>query len=43
MDRVYEAFVHWADAILVTTPIRWGAPVSLFQNGRADELRSESR
>jgi multimeric flavodoxin WrbA len=31
LDRVYEAFVHWADAILITTSIRWGAPVSLYQ------------
>ena len=25
LDQVYEAFVHWADVILVATPIRWGA------------------
>jgi nitrite reductase/ring-hydroxylating ferredoxin subunit/multimeric flavodoxin WrbA len=31
LDRVYEAFVHWADAIIVTTSIRWGAPSSLYQ------------
>src|SRR5206468_3477858 len=24
MDQVYEAFVHWADAIIVASPIRWG-------------------
>ena len=30
LDRVYEAFVHWADVILVSTPIRWGAPSSLY-------------
>ncbi len=30
LDRVYEAVVHWADAILVTTPIRWGAASSLY-------------
>ena len=30
LDRVYEAFVHWADVILVATPIRWGAASSLF-------------
>ena len=24
MARVYEAFVHWADVVLVATPIRWG-------------------
>lgn len=31
LDRVYEAFVHWADAILIATSIRWGAPSSLYQ------------
>jgi multimeric flavodoxin WrbA/nitrite reductase/ring-hydroxylating ferredoxin subunit len=30
MDRVYEALVHWADAIIVSTPIRWGAASSLY-------------
>jgi nitrite reductase/ring-hydroxylating ferredoxin subunit/multimeric flavodoxin WrbA len=30
MDRVYDAFVHWADAIIVATPIRWGAASSLY-------------
>ena len=30
MDRVYEAIVHWADVILVATPIRWGAASSLY-------------
>ena len=30
MDQVYEAFVHWADVILVSTPIRWGAASSLY-------------
>ena len=30
LDRVYEAIVHWADAILITTPIRWGAASSLY-------------
>ena len=30
LDRVYEAVVHWADAILVTTPIRWGVASSLY-------------
>ncbi|SEF06001.1 NADPH-dependent FMN reductase [Rhizobiales bacterium GAS191] len=24
MDVVYEALVHWADAIILATPIRWG-------------------
>jgi nitrite reductase/ring-hydroxylating ferredoxin subunit/multimeric flavodoxin WrbA len=30
MDQVYEALVHWADAIIVATPIRWGAASSLY-------------
>jgi multimeric flavodoxin WrbA/nitrite reductase/ring-hydroxylating ferredoxin subunit len=30
MDRVYEALVHWADAVIVSTPIRWGAASSLY-------------
>jgi nitrite reductase/ring-hydroxylating ferredoxin subunit/multimeric flavodoxin WrbA len=30
LDRVYEAVVHWADVVLVATPIRWGAPSSLY-------------
>ena len=30
LDRVYEAVVHWADVVLVSTPIRWGAAGSLY-------------
>lgn len=30
MERVYEAIVHWADVILVATPIRWGNASSLY-------------
>lgn len=30
MDQVYEALVHWADVILLATPIRWGAASSLY-------------
>lgn len=30
MDRVYEALVHWADAVIVASPIRWGAASSLY-------------
>jgi multimeric flavodoxin WrbA/nitrite reductase/ring-hydroxylating ferredoxin subunit len=30
LDRVYEALVHWADVILVATPIRWGVASSLY-------------
>jgi nitrite reductase/ring-hydroxylating ferredoxin subunit/multimeric flavodoxin WrbA len=30
LDRVYEAFVHWADVVLVASPIRWGTASSLY-------------
>ena len=30
LDSVYEAIVHWADVILVATPIRWGGASSLY-------------
>src|SRR5262245_22384226 len=30
LDSVYEAFVHWADAIIVASPIRWGTASSLY-------------
>jgi multimeric flavodoxin WrbA/nitrite reductase/ring-hydroxylating ferredoxin subunit len=30
MDQVYEGLVHWADVVLVATPIRWGAASSLY-------------
>jgi nitrite reductase/ring-hydroxylating ferredoxin subunit/multimeric flavodoxin WrbA len=30
LDQVYEGVVHWADVIVVATPIRWGAPSSLY-------------
>jgi nitrite reductase/ring-hydroxylating ferredoxin subunit/multimeric flavodoxin WrbA len=30
MDAVYEGLVHWADVVLVATPIRWGAASSLY-------------
>ena len=30
LDQVYEALVHWSDAIIVATPIRWGAASSLY-------------
>ena len=30
MDQVYEGIVHWADVILVATPIRWGAASGLY-------------
>ncbi len=30
LDQVYEAMVHWADVLVVATPIRWGAASSLY-------------
>jgi nitrite reductase/ring-hydroxylating ferredoxin subunit/multimeric flavodoxin WrbA len=30
MDQVYEAFVHWADVVIIGTPIRWGNASSLY-------------
>ncbi len=30
MAEIYEAMVHWADIIVVATPIRWGAASSLY-------------
>jgi len=30
MDQVYEALVHWADVVLVATPIRWGSASGLY-------------
>jgi len=30
MEQVYEAMVHWADVVLLATPIRWGASSALY-------------
>ena len=30
MDQVYEVLVHWADSIIISSPIRWGAASSLY-------------
>jgi multimeric flavodoxin WrbA/nitrite reductase/ring-hydroxylating ferredoxin subunit len=30
LEQVYEALVHWSDAVIVATPIRWGAASSLY-------------
>jgi nitrite reductase/ring-hydroxylating ferredoxin subunit/multimeric flavodoxin WrbA len=30
LDRVYEMAVHWADVLLIATPIRWGGASSLY-------------
>ncbi len=42
LTEVYEGLVHWADVVLLSTPIRWGAAsVALLQDGRAAQLRPE--
>jgi multimeric flavodoxin WrbA len=30
LTPVYEALVFWADVVLVSTSIRWGAPAALY-------------
>jgi multimeric flavodoxin WrbA len=30
MEQIYDAMVHWADVILLASPIRWGAASSLY-------------
>lgn len=30
MEKVYEAMVHWADVVMLATPIRWGSASSLY-------------
>jgi len=30
LEKVYEALVHWADVVMVATPIRWGMASSLY-------------
>jgi len=30
LDQVYDALVHWADVVLVATPIRWGSASGLY-------------
>ena len=30
MEQVYEVLVHWADAVIVASPIRWGTASSLY-------------
>lgn len=30
LTPVYEGIVHWADVVLIATPIRWGAPSALY-------------
>lgn len=31
MEEVYEALVHWADIVFISTSIRWGVATSLYQ------------
>jgi multimeric flavodoxin WrbA/nitrite reductase/ring-hydroxylating ferredoxin subunit len=30
LDQVYEALIHWCDAVIISTPIRWGSASSLY-------------
>lgn len=30
LTAVYEGLVHWADVVLIATPIRWGSPSALY-------------
>jgi nitrite reductase/ring-hydroxylating ferredoxin subunit/multimeric flavodoxin WrbA len=30
LDRIYEGLVHWADVVLLSTPIRWGNASALY-------------
>jgi multimeric flavodoxin WrbA len=30
LDQVYEAIVHWADVIVIASPIRWGSASALY-------------
>jgi len=30
MEKVYDSLVHWADVVLLSTPIRWGSASSLY-------------
>lgn len=39
MVVVYEALVHWADVVIVGTPIRWGGASSLYYK-MAERLNS---
>lgn len=39
MREVYENLVHWADVVIVSTPIRWGSASSLYYK-MAERLNS---
>jgi multimeric flavodoxin WrbA/nitrite reductase/ring-hydroxylating ferredoxin subunit len=30
MEQVYEALVHWCDAVIIASPIRWGSASALY-------------
>ncbi len=30
LDQIYEGLIHWADAVIVATPIRWGNASALY-------------
>jgi multimeric flavodoxin WrbA len=30
MEQVYDALVHWCDAVIIASPIRWGSASSLY-------------
>lgn len=30
MEQVYEGLVHWCDAVIIASPIRWGSASSLY-------------
>nr|BFD60188.1 hypothetical protein CKG001_22950 [Bdellovibrio sp. CKG001] len=30
LDRIYEDLIHWADIMILATPIRWGSASSLY-------------
>ncbi len=39
MKHIYDNFVHWADVVIVSTPIRWGSASSLYYK-MAERLNS---
>ena len=30
LEQVYEALIHWCDAVIISSPIRWGSASSLY-------------
>jgi nitrite reductase/ring-hydroxylating ferredoxin subunit len=43
LTPVYEALVHWADAVIIATPIRWGQASSLYSGWRSGSTASRTR